>query len=492
MLRGERGRDAVRDQDRRGRMRALRGAPVAQAQSFAAERAGGMTLVTMNQMTLGLAGLTIYLFCVHSFKLPIAAGGIAIGILGVMTSQRGFSVPAPVVLFAAFLLWSMNGLLTSRFPDLVGAALIDYLKILLILFVAINSVRSLSQLAIFVGVWVLMFGAFPARGTYLNFLAGIGDFGRFAWNFSFKNFNDLAAYAILTMALSGFLALGRYARWIRIGGLISALGVAVLIVLTQSRGAFLGITLGFAAMLLRSRNRKRLLQIVALASLCIVLTAPQAVWERFSRMQFLFDTETIGEADTSAEQRYVILQVALTIAKEHMGTGVGLGAYAETHAEYAGERQEWAFGGGTRDAHNMYVLIAAETGILGLALFLSMLGVTLQKGAKVEKLIRKSLPIEAEQLRVLRFGLIAFLIAAIFGSFHRSSFLYLYVAVLWTACEQFAQRVSANGGEASLQARASDSGAHATVGLRGQQQQPTRQFPIPGIVTRRLGRSARL
>ena len=394
-------------------------------------------------MTLGLAGLTLYLFCVHSFKLPIAAGGIAIGILGVMTTRQGFTFPAPVLAFAAFLLWSTTGLVTSEHRDLVGSALVDYLKILLILFVAINSVRSRSQLAIFVGVWVLIFGAYPARGTYLNFFAGIGDFGRYAWNFTFSNFNDLAAYAILTMALSGFLLIGRYAKWIRVGALLSTIGLALLIVLTQSRGAFIGLTVGFFFMLLRSRNRKRLLQIGSMAALAIVLAAPGAVWERFSKMKYLFATETLGEADSSAEQRYVILQVAASIAREHPGTGVGLGAYAETHRAYAEERQEWAFGGGERDAHNMYLSLAAETGVIGLLLFLSIAGVTIRKSLRTEIALRSTFPTEAEQLRVLRFGLVAFLIAAIFGSLHRVPFMYLYVAALWTACEQFADGLGA-------------------------------------------------
>ena len=50
--------------------------------------------------------------------------------------------------------------------------------------------------------------------------------------------------------------------------------------------------------------------------------------------------------------------------------------------------------------------------------------------------------IEAEQLRILRFGLIAYLIAATFGSFHRVSFLYLYLAVLWSATSLFEEMMS--------------------------------------------------
>lgn len=418
-------------------------------------------------MTVALFGLAVYLFCVHSFKLPIAAGGIAVGLLGVLLAQRGVSAPRPILFFAAFLAWSTIGLVTSQYPSIVGESIVDYLKIFLIFFVAINSVRSLPEHALLVGIWVLMFALYPARGTYFNFLAGIGDFGRYAWNFSFSNFNDMAAYTILAMALSGFLFAGRFHKWIRFAGLVSTMGLALLVILTQSRGAFVGLIAGFTLLLSRSINRARLIKFGVLASLAVVMIAPNAVWDRFSRMKFLTETETIGQADTSAEQRFVILQIAFTIARENLATGVGLGAYAETHSRYAEERQEWAFGGGSRDAHNMYLSLAAETGIPGVLLFLGMLGSTLIRAAAVEKRLRLGHLVEAEQLRILRFGLVAFLVAAIFGGFHRVSFMYLYLAVLWAASELFEQRYLSNSGLANPETDPAATSPSSEAALRG-------------------------
>ena len=410
---------------------------------YPAARIGPIIPVGLQQMTLALFGLAIYLFCVHSFKLPIASAGIAIGLLGVLMNARTLTFPPPFIFMSCFLAWCAIGATVSAWPSLVGQALVDYLKILLIFFVAINVAKSISQLAIFIGIWVLMFGLFPARGTYFNFLSGIGEFGRYGWNFSFANFNDLAAYAILTLALSAFLLAGQFPKWIRTAAFASTGGLALLIIITQSRGAFIGLVLAFTFMLVRSRSRAKLIRFGALAALGIVLMAPGAVWERFSRMKFLFDTSTIGEADSSAEQRYVLLQIASTIAKDHLAAGVGLGAYSEAHGMYAEERPEWQMGRGNRDAHNMYVSLVAESGLPGLALFLGMLGSALLRAMRTEQALRVRFPVEAEQLRILRFGLVAYLIAAIFGSFHRVSFLYLYLAVLWSAAELFAAKLAA-------------------------------------------------
>lgn len=395
--------------------------------------------IGMNQMTMSLFGLAIYLFCVHSFKLPIASVGIGLGMLGVLLSPKGLSAPPPFLFMAAFLAWCSFGLITSEYPQPVAQSLTDYLKILLIFFVAINAAKTIPQLAIFIGLWVLMFGLYPARGTYFNFVMGINSFGRYGWNFSFENYNDLAAYTILVMALSAFLLAGRFPKWVRVGALISTAGLALMVVITQSRGGFIAMVTGFVFMLIRSRSRAKLIRVALLAALGIVLFAPGAVWERFSRMKYLFNTETLGEADSSAEQRYVLLQVALTIAREHLATGVGLGAYPDAHERYAAERQEWSMGRGNRDSHNMYVSLVAEGGIPALVLFLGMVGSTLQRAARTEKRLRLRMPREAEQIRILRYGLIAYLIAAIFGSLHRVSFLYLYQAILWSASEQFEQ-----------------------------------------------------
>ncbi len=394
---------------------------------------GALTQVNMQQMTMTLFGLFIYLFCVHSFKLPIASLGIAIGVLGVLARSNEMTFPAPVAWLAAWLVWCGVTGVVSQFRGTVITVFIDYLKIFLIFFVAINAAKTRSQLAVFIGTWVLMFGLFPLRGTYLNFFAGINQVGRYGWNFSFSNYNDLAAYAILVLALSAFLLAGRYEKWVRVFAFLGAGSLTLLVMLTQSRGAYLALAIAFVFMLLRSRMRGKLIRFGVLASLAVMLFAPGAVWERISRMKYLFSSETLAESDSSAEQRYVLLQVGMSVAKSNLLKGVGLGAYPDAHGLYAEERTEWQFGRGNRDTHNMYLNLVAETGIPGALLFLAMLASTLRHAARVERQIRGVLPVEAEQLRILRFGMVAYLIAAIFGTLHRVSFLYLYLAIIWSA-----------------------------------------------------------
>jgi O-antigen ligase len=424
--------------------------------------------VGFGQMTVALFGMAIYLFCAHSFKLPIASAGIGIGLIGVLLAPSGVRLPQPILLMGAWLLWCAVTGMQSQYRTEVLESLTDYLKIFLIFFVAINTAKRPSQIALVVGLWVLMFDLYPARGSYFNYIFNIGTFDRFGWNFSFANYNDLAAYAILALALAAFLASGRYPKYVKLGGLASTGAIAVLILLTQSRGAFLGLVIAFSLLLLRSNKRKLLIRAGVVAAMLFVASAPASTWQRFANMKFLTDRDTIKEADSSAEQRWIVLQIASAVVKDHALTGVGLGAYSEAHGVYAADRGEWAFGAGNRDTHNMYMNLLAETGLPGALLFLCMLGSVIARAAKSERLLRISDPTSAEQLRILRFGLIAYLISATFGTFHRVSFLYLYLAILWQSSEVLLeQSKTLISGAATANAGRSADGRRSRSSLRG-------------------------
>src|SRR5690606_40059475 len=62
---------------------------------------------------------------------------------------------------------------TRRSSDLIGV----------IFFVAYNAIQSRAQLRFFVFWTLAMYALFPVRGTLFNFLFGIAEFGRYAWNF---------------------------------------------------------------------------------------------------------------------------------------------------------------------------------------------------------------------------------------------------------------------------------------------------------------------
>ena len=107
---------------------------------------------------------------------------------------------------------------------------------------------------------------------------------------------------------------------------------------------------------------------------------------------------------------------------------VGLGAYAHANRDY-----NPALGG--YDTHNTYLNIAAETGLPGLLLFLGMMISLLREALAARRQADRLAPTlgRGELPRWLVLGLIAFLIAAVFGSFAKLAFVYVYLTLLWSA-----------------------------------------------------------
>ena len=96
---------------------------------------------------------------------------------------------------------------------------------------------------------------------------------------------------------------------------------------------------------------------------------------------------------------------------------------------------------GFRDTHSTYLNVAAETGIPGVFLFLTMITVVVVPSERTRRLARGS-P-RAHQLLALELGLLAFMLAGVFGSFAKLSFLYMQLAIMW-AVTDITQREMAN------------------------------------------------
>jgi len=94
------------------------------------------------------------------------------------------------------------------------------------------------------------------------------------------------------------------------------------------------------------------------------------------------ENRLFGEDYNSAIGRIPMFQIAWSIIKDHPLGGVGINNYAVNMREYNDTLIGRRFTTIARPVHNMYLLIAGETGLLGLSLFLWLLIVTLSTLAK--------------------------------------------------------------------------------------------------------------
>lgn len=388
--------------------------------------------------TPALVAILVYFFVVHSFRLPIGTAAIVSGLVLLVLEGRPMRVPAFLGWFAAFLAWALVAMPAGLDLGSSWTRWQDYGKIWLIAFLVYNAATSEKQWRIVVIGWLAMFALFPYRGTVFNFLGGIAHAGRYAWNFTFQNPNDLAAIALLVLALCVMLVRAPRPAWVRWCARLGAVSLPVLMLLTGSRGGLLGLAVFGVVLVLFSKRRLGILALSALATALAFPLLPANIKQRFLDMKFLQSTETLGQADSSAEQRWTIMRVAFAVASDHPLMGVGIGNYPLANARYSLLRAEWADARGFRDAHSTYLTVAAETGVPGLLLMGAATGSLLlalagryRRGVELARRLTDPVTVDALVNRppALIAGTAAFLVASVFGSFIFMVFPFLFAVV---------------------------------------------------------------
>lgn len=173
---------------------------------------------------------------------------------------------------------------------------------------------------------------------------------------------------------------------------------------TYSRGAFLGLIVVLAALLLKSRRKTIVLGLLAIG-IALASTAMPEKW--FGRM----GTIQSYEEDRSATNRLEAWKVATHLANERPLTGGGFRTFTRAIFE------RYGFPGG-RDAHSIYFQVLGEHGFVGLALYLALIGST---WLSLRGLIRRRYTDPARQwipgcAQMLEASLLAYLITGAFLS----------------------------------------------------------------------------
>ena len=391
-------------------------------------------------LTMGTALLALYLFVVHSYKLPLGTAAIVGGLFVVGLTVRPLRACPPIYFYAAFLLWTLVTLPAAINVADAWLAWVELFKIFLIGCLAFNAIRTPAQHRFITLAWLGMFALYPVRGTLFNFAGGNATAGRYGWNFAFSNFNDMAALTLMPLAMSFERLRSFDKRWIKLCALAGVLSLPFVILITQSRAGMLGLATMFLYLFAGTKHKLRLGSSVVGIALVAVLFAPQGVWDRIRGMQYLTSVETLGQADASAEQRYVIWQVARSIIYNNPVIGVGIGNYPSAHGAYAPQKAEWTFARGNRDAHSTYLRVTAETGLIGLALYIMVFVSTftdLQKKIKsVDIQNRPDRKVLRERFRTYQGALLGLAVCAIFGSLEAMVFPF-FGAMLMAASTRF-------------------------------------------------------
>jgi O-antigen ligase len=386
-------------------------------------------------------GLTIFTFCFVTARFPslFTEVGIYLALLGLVLRPQDVTFPPPTRWAVVFLLWALVTVFFSIEPETAIDAYIERLKALVIFFVVVNTLRTPQQLRFYILLILVAFLIYPARGTLLNYVRGYHPFGRAVWNKMYGNGNDLAAMTLLMLgsALAIATVKGQNAR-VRQAATALVPVTLLIILLTQSRGVFLGLLVGFGPPLV-ARLRKRPSGTVAAVLIVVALLAalvPQASWHRLASITKV-SSETLAQAGeektladrlamSSAVDRRHILENGLKLVADHPVLGIGIGCFNQAIVRYMPE-----LGPSGKDAHNTYLSLAAEMGLPGLLLWLGLVGSVL---AQVR---RRRARLEADDRTIqalwIHRAIIGFLIASFFGSYSGITMFYLFLGILWAA-----------------------------------------------------------
>lgn len=246
-----------------------------------------------------------------------------------------------------------------------------YLKVMLVFMLMINLLDNRKRLLLMIKA-VMLCGGVVAVGAIKSYQEGKfsietkrieGMVGGL-----FGNPNDLATGLDLMIPLAVILALTQRGIW-RFLSLACAAVMALGVVVTFSRGGFLGLMLsgGLLVWKLGERNRARTVILSLVAAGMLALAIPGSY---FSRLSTILDTKS--DETGSAQERRALLDRAIWLAVHRPIIGVGVSNFL-------------IYSVNQRVAHNSYLEISAELGVAGLIAYLILIIAPLKSCRLIER-----------------------------------------------------------------------------------------------------------
>jgi O-antigen ligase len=179
------------------------------------------------------------------------------------------------------------------------------------------------------------------------------------------------------------------------------------LIVSFSRSAWLVFALGWGILFWLQKERRR-----ELVKMLLIFIVTALIW--LSAFSPLFLARTQGEArleKKSVDDRVEYVVQAKEITREHFWLGVGAGNYTNAVREKNPQKKIWEI----QPVHNVFLLVSAELGLVGLTLWLIFLGSVFLMGYKKNKIFTLVLYASCFMLYVLdhwlwtsHFGLLFF------------------------------------------------------------------------------------
>jgi putative inorganic carbon (hco3(-)) transporter len=243
--------------------------------------------------------------------------------------------------------------------------------------------------------------------------------------------NRYAQIMLMLVPLGVMMFAGERSRWLRLAAIGTAGLAAIAAALTFSRGAAVAAGIILVAMVALRYLRVSQL-VVALALMALVLVAVPAYGARLTSLvdvgALFSDEPAPSETDNSFLSRATENLTALQVFADHPVLGVGPGQFPNYYRDYADEIGI-SVRAADREAHNLYLGIAAETGILGLVAFFGAIGATFVQLARAR---RRALPLRPDLAAIaagFMLALVGYLASGLFLHLSYARYFWLVLAL---------------------------------------------------------------
>jgi O-antigen ligase len=308
----------------------------------------------------------------------------------------------------------------------------DLVKTFLIFVILACSLRGLVDLRRFLGV-LLLGGAVYALYVELNITVGMG--GRLG-SLIYYDANDLGMCLVTTLPVAVFFALRGRNALVKLAAVAILAVYLLVLVKTGSRGAFLGLlaVTGFLLVFLDEVPVGTRMGVVVAGAVGFSVFAGERYWELMSTLlNPSEDYNWSGQSDSGRMEVWT-RGVGYMLKNPLLGVGVRGFPIAEgTISELAG-RQQFGIGLKWSAAHNSFIQVGAELGILGLIAYC----VALVQGFKSTYFRSRTVaPGDSETAREYRLlgqtlaaSLLGYLVTAFFLSQAYAALLFVLLALI--------------------------------------------------------------
>ena len=226
--------------------------------------------------------------------------------------------------------------------------------------------------------------------------------------------NRFAQITLVLVPLGLLMARTAQSRWASLLAMFLAGVAAVGCALTFSRGAAVAFVLTIGVMIVLRLITIKQLAIVTVAAVILLAAMPHYL-NRLVTIQQVTNLigarpSTVQATDGAIAGRATEMLAAAQIFVDHPVVGVGPGMFKQYSRQY-GNRLGIRRLEENRESHSLYLGIAAETGSLGIACFLLMLGVTLVSLVRARKLFRAGSSRELDTMAAAYFCAVVVLMA---------------------------------------------------------------------------------